>query len=120
MQAVFWSVSGKDPSKYGRTWRSKGKNIVFILLLLSLNMVIIAIARPQKLLGEEKIETEGIDIMLAIDISRSMEDEDFEPNRLEAVKEVAKEFVYDRPNDRLGLVSFCKRKPYTMPTYFRP
>src|SRR5688572_21686720 len=77
-----------------------------ILLLVSI-LLIIALARPQK--TNEKVEqwTEGIDIMLALDISQSMQIEDFDPNRLEAAKKVALDFISGRIQDRIGLVVFA-------------
>jgi len=77
-----------------------------ILMSLALVLIITALARPQK--TNEKVErwTEGIDIMLVIDISQSMQIEDFKPNRLESAKEVARNFVNGRFQDRIGLVVF--------------
>ncbi|MFZ1807765.1 MAG: VWA domain-containing protein [Cyclobacteriaceae bacterium] len=77
----------------------------FILALI-LCLVLVALARPQK--TNEKVEqwTEGIDIMLAIDISQSMQIEDFTPNRLEAAKGVARDFIGGRIQDRIGIVVF--------------
>lgn len=77
-----------------------------ILFMLVLALLLIALARPQK--TNEKVEqfTEGIDIMLVLDISQSMQFEDFEPNRLEAAKQVARDFVKGRKQDRIGLVVF--------------
>ena len=66
-----------------------------------------ALARPQSTLQEENIISEGIDIVLAMDVSGSMLARDFEPNRLEAAKAVAGEFIAGRPNDRIGLVVFA-------------
>lgn len=76
------------------------------LLMFVIILVLTALARPQK--SNEKVEqwTEGIDIMLAIDISQSMLIEDFEPNRLEAAKKVARDFISGRVQDRIGLVVF--------------
>lgn len=78
-----------------------------IILIFVLMLVLVSLARPQ--LSNEKVEqwTEGIDIMLAIDISKSMEMEDFIPNRLEAAKNVALQFVEGRVQDRIGLVVFA-------------
>src|SRR5690606_33369855 len=75
--------------------------------LLSLLMIIIALARPQR--SNEKVEqyTEGIDIMLVMDISESMDLQDFEPNRLEAAKETAIQFINGRFGDRIGMVIFA-------------
>ncbi len=77
-----------------------------LLLGLVFALMVIAIARPQK--TNEKIEqwTEGIDIMLVMDISQSMQIEDFKPNRLEAAKEVANDFIDGRFQDRIGIVIF--------------
>lgn len=76
------------------------------LLALVLVLSLMALARPQK--TNEKVEqwTEGIDIMLAVDISQSMQIEDFNPNRLEAAKNVAREFIAGRLQDRIGIVVF--------------
>ncbi len=77
-----------------------------ILLALVFALIIVALARPQK--TNEKVEqwTEGIDIMLVVDISQSMQIEDFKPNRLEAAKNVAEEFIDGRFQDRIGIVIF--------------
>lgn len=77
-----------------------------ILLAIVALLILVALARPQK--TNEKVEqwTEGIDIMLAIDISQSMQIEDFEPNRLESAKEVARNFIKGRLQDRIGIVVF--------------
>lgn len=77
-----------------------------LLLALILCLLLIALARPQK--SNEKVEqwTEGIDIMLAIDISQSMQIEDFTPNRLDAAKNVARDFIKGRLQDRIGIVVF--------------
>jgi len=77
-----------------------------IFILLALFCIVLALGRPQK--TNEKVEqwTEGIDIMMVIDISESMQIEDFKPNRLEAAKDVAKSFVAGRFQDRIGIVVF--------------
>lgn len=77
-----------------------------IALSLVLALILVALARPQR--TNEKVEqwTEGIDIMIALDISQSMQIEDFKPNRLEAAKEVARDFIKGRKQDRIGLVVF--------------
>lgn len=78
-----------------------------LLLALVAILVLLGLARPQR--SNEKVEqwTEGIDIMLAIDISQSMQIEDFTPNRLEAAKNVARDFIKGRIQDRIGLVVFA-------------
>lgn len=77
-----------------------------LLLFLVVILLLVALARPQR--TNEKVEqwTEGIDIMLAIDISQSMQIEDFTPNRLEAAKDVARDFIKGRLQDRIGIVVF--------------
>jgi Ca-activated chloride channel family protein len=77
------------------------------LRILALAAVIVALARPQTGVTSESILTEGIDIVMAMDVSSSMLAEDLEPNRLEAAKQVAAEFAQGRRNDRIGLVAFA-------------
>jgi Ca-activated chloride channel homolog len=77
-----------------------------VLFTISILLIILALARPQSTNEEVEQWSEGIDIMLVIDISQSMEIQDFEPNRLEAAKDVARNFVEGRFQDRIGLVVF--------------
>ena len=86
-----------------------GLRIVIILLL------IVALARPQSRQGDESISTEGIDIILTLDVSGSMEARDFMPNRLEAAKKVAAEFIRGRKHDRIGLVIFAAQSATQTP-----
>lgn len=80
------------------------------LRLLVLALVIIALARPVQALSEKDFETQGIDIVMSMDISGSMLAEDFKPqNRLFVAKEEAKNFIQGRQNDRIGLVIFAKK-----------
>ncbi len=79
---------------------------LFVMRLMALALLIIALARPQTSSSRQDITIEGIDIVMALDISGSMLAEDFRPNRLEAAKEVAMHFVAGRPDDRIGLVIF--------------
>ena len=74
---------------------------------LAMGMFIIALARPQSSMSWEDIQTEGIDIVLALDISSSMLAKDLKPNRLKAAKNVATSFISERPNDRIGLVVYA-------------
>lgn len=74
---------------------------------IALIPIIIALARPQKSFSENKVKTEGIDIVLSMDVSTSMLAQDLRPNRLKAAKEVAKSFVKQRNNDRIGMVVFA-------------
>ncbi len=79
---------------------------LYIFRLLAITLLILALARPQTSLSRQDISVEGIDLVIALDISGSMTAMDFKPNRLEAAKDVAVEFISDRPNDRIGLVIF--------------
>jgi Ca-activated chloride channel family protein len=89
------------------TWKQRMMHLPFILRLLSIIFIIIALARPQSSTSRQETNVEGIDIVTALDISTSMLAEDFQPNRLEASKKLAQEFIDGRPNDRIGLVVFA-------------
>jgi len=82
------------------------RHLPFILRMTALMFAIIALARPQSTSKGENVYSEGIDIVLALDISGSMLAEDFQPNRIEAAKNVAQDFITGRTNDRIGLVIF--------------
>jgi Ca-activated chloride channel homolog len=86
--------------------KNKLIHLPFLIRLMAASLLIIGIARPQSKTSWQDVKTEGIDIMIAMDISASMLAQDFKPNRLEASKEVAINFINDRPNDRIGLVIF--------------
>ena len=81
----------------------------FWLRVLAFVLIILALARPQSITQEQEIHTEGIDIVLVLDISGSMQAMDFEPNRLEAAKIVARDFIDQRVSDRIGLVVFSSQ-----------
>lgn len=84
------------------------KPLLFILRLLALTAIITAMARPQtEDVSTRTKTTRGIDIVMAIDVSSSMLARDLKPNRLAALKEVASEFIQERPNDRIGLVVYA-------------
>jgi len=78
-----------------------------VIRIITIILLILALARPQSSKGDESITTEGIDIILTLDVSGSMQAEDFKPNRLEAAKQVAADFIRGRRNDRIGLVVFA-------------
>ncbi len=82
------------------------RHSMFVLRLLALSLLIIAIARPQSTSRRQNVSVEGIDIVLALDVSGSMLARDFKPDRLEASKEIARNFILKRPDDRIGLVIF--------------
>ena len=81
-------------------------SVTVLLRFLVFFLIIIALARPQSVLQDEEVTTEGLDIMLVLDVSQSMAAEDFNPNRLEAAKKTIRSFVDKRVYDRLGLVVF--------------
>lgn len=85
---------------------SRFRHVGIVLRSLALAALIVALARPQSSLSWQNTTTEGIDIMIASDISGSMLAEDFKPNRLEAGKNIAIDFIKNRPDDRIGLVVF--------------
>jgi Ca-activated chloride channel family protein len=88
------------------TIRERLRHAPFAVRMILLGLLIVALARPQTTSSGENVYTEGIDIVLLLDISGSMLAEDFSPNRIEAAKSVAKEFVDGRQHDRIGLVIF--------------
>jgi len=88
------------------SWRSYLRHALFVFRMIVIACLIIIIARPQSTDYWEDVSTEGIDIVMAMDISSSMLARDFKPDRLEAAKNVATEFISGRPHDRIGLVIF--------------
>lgn len=93
-------------SRIPKTWKYYFRHSVFVLQLLSLSMLVVALARPQSSNSSSTVTTKGIDIVIALDISSSMLAMDFRPNRIEAAKDVAIQFISGRTNDRIGLVVF--------------
>lgn len=89
------------------TWRVRLMPLPMILRIMAFTLLVIAMARPQTRNAWQNKEVEGIDIMLAVDVSTSMLAEDLKPNRIEAAKQVAAEFVSGRPNDNIGLTVFA-------------
>ncbi|MFH1755481.1 MAG: VWA domain-containing protein [Candidatus Latescibacterota bacterium] len=86
-------------------WKRYARIVLRIAVLL---LLVLALARPQTGQSESVIHTEGVDILLVMDVSGSMQAQDFKPkNRLEAAKGVVREFIAKRPNDRIGLVAFA-------------
>lgn len=90
-----------------RSWKVYVRHILFALEMCALALLIVALARPQSSSKNQKINVEGIDIVLTMDISSSMLAQDLKPDRLEAAKNVAADFVKGRPGDRMGLVVFA-------------
>ena len=93
--------------KAPRTIRHYLRHLVFVTFLIALSFFVVVLARPQSSKNWENVTTEGIDIVIALDISSSMLAQDFQPDRLEAAKNVAMEFISGREYDRIGLVVFA-------------
>ncbi|QDO93044.1 VWA domain-containing protein [Formosa sediminum] len=94
--------------KVTNSWLPKLKHLLFALRLLALALLITALARPRTVdVSSRTNTTKGIDIVMAIDVSASMLAKDLKPNRLEALKDVASEFIKERPSDRIGLVEYA-------------
>ena len=90
-----------------RSWKLYLLHAPFLLRIAAFVMIVLVLARPQTTDNWQNTEIEGIDIMLAVDVSTSMLAEDLKPNRLEAAKQVASEFINGRPNDNIGLTIFA-------------
>lgn len=90
-----------------RTLRYRCRHLPFVLRCVAVGLMVVALARPQTSENLSKTTVEGIDIVLALDVSGTMLAADFEPDRLTAAKDVAAKFIADRPNDRIGLVVFA-------------
>ena len=95
-------------------WKLAGGSVLgwmrhfpFVLRILAIVMIIIAMARPRSSSEMERVDTEGIDIMLTMDVSTSMLARDFKPDRISAAKDIAIEFISQRPSDRIGIVVFA-------------
>jgi len=99
------SLKGFEPTK---SWLGKFKPILFIFRLSALSLLIVGMARPQTVEVTSRTKsTQGVDIVIAVDVSGSMLARDLKPNRLEALKRVASEFVHERPTDRIGIVVYA-------------
>ena len=95
-------------------WQYKGgyvkrvlRHIPFVLRVIALTAIVFAIARPRSATDFERVDTEGIDIVLAMDVSTSMLARDFKPDRIGAAKDIAIRFISERPSDRIGIVVFA-------------
>ena len=91
----------------GRSTLAWLRHLPFILRIAALCLIIVAIARPRSSTETEKVDTEGIDIVFAMDVSTSMLARDFTPDRISAAKDIAVEFIAQRPSDRMGIVVFA-------------
>ena len=98
--AAPWKAAGMSPLAYLR-------HLPFIFRIAALSLIIIATARPRSSSDVEKIDSEGIDIVLAMDVSTSMLARDFKPDRISAAKDIAIEFIAQRPSDRMSIIVFA-------------
>ena len=104
------ALQHSNPSLFdgiGQSLRVRLRWLPYALRCLAVGAMVVALARPQSQLSRQEMTVEGIDVVLAMDISGSMLAEDFKPNRLEAAKKVAADFIEGRKNDRMGLVVFA-------------
>jgi len=107
-QTASLKISSIKGFKVEQSWLVKLRPMLFLLRLLAVSTLIIAMARPRTVDETTKTKTtQGIDIVIAIDVSASMLARDLKPNRLEALKDVAARFINDRPNDRIGIVEYA-------------
>jgi Ca-activated chloride channel family protein len=88
------------------SWKSSIRHLPFLLRLLSIAFIVAALARPQTKSDEQQAEGDGVDIVLCVDVSGSMTAQDFTPNRMEAAKKVAQDFIDSRLTDRIAIVIF--------------
>lgn len=93
--------------KGGSSYLSVFRHVPFVLRIAALSLIIVSIARPRSSNDTERIDTEGIDIVMAMDVSTSMLARDFKPDRINAAKDIAIEFIAQRPSDRMGIVVFA-------------
>ena len=107
-QTATLKISSVNGFKAAPSLLAKLKPVLFAFRILALSAIIVALARPRTVDVDSKTRTtRGIDIVMAMDVSGSMLAKDLKPNRLEALKKVASDFVDDRPNDRIGLVVYA-------------
>lgn len=114
---IYLELSGRHPHLRVSTvtpWKLKGTSIMavirhlpFVLRIAALTLIVVAVARPRSSQDMERIDTEGIDIVLAMDVSTSMLARDLTPDRISASKDIAIEFISQRPSDRMGIVVFA-------------
>lgn len=114
---LFRELTGRRTSlnvASGKQWQSGGstplavlRHLPELLRLAAMCLIVVCIARPRSSSQSERVDTEGIDIILAMDVSSSMLARDFEPDRINAAKDIAMEFIAQRPSDRMGIVVFA-------------
>lgn len=114
---IYLELSGRKPHlrvSNVTPWKKEGPGLMnvlrhmpFVMRILALSFLIVALARPRSSTEVEKIDTEGIDITFAMDVSTSMLARDFNPDRISAAKDIAIEFIAQRPSDRMAIVVFA-------------
>ena len=114
---LWIELSGRRPHlrvSASAPWKKAGtsplaviRHLPFVLRTAALALLVICIARPRSSTQVDKVDTEGIDIVLAMDVSTSMLARDFDPDRISAAKDIAIEFISQRPSDRMGIVVFA-------------
>lgn len=114
---VYMELKGRNPHlrvSNAIPWKQEKNTVLniirhmpFVLRIAALSLIIIAIARPRSSTKLDKVQSEGIDIMLTMDVSTSMLARDFTPDRISAAKDIAIEFIAQRPSDRMGIVVFA-------------
>ncbi len=114
---VYMELKGRNPHlrvSNAIPWKQEKNTVLnivrhmpFVLRIAALSLIIIAIARPRSSSKLDKVQSEGIDIMLTMDVSTSMLARDFTPDRISAAKDIAIEFISQRPSDRMGIVVFA-------------
>ena len=114
---IYLELSGRKPHlrvSVAAPWKTQGmsalavlRHLPFLLRIIALSAIIVAMARPRSSSEVEKIDTEGIDIMLTMDVSTSMLARDLTPDRISAAKDIAIEFISQRPSDRIGIAVFA-------------
>lgn len=114
---IFGELRGRDPHfrvsnitpwlKGGNALYGYLRHLFFAMRIAALSLIVIALARPRSSTEMDKVDTEGIDIVLDMDVSTSMLARDFKPDRISAAKDIAIEFIASRPSDRIGIVVFA-------------
>lgn len=114
---LYRELTGRNPHMRVSTatpWKAAGtsplavlRHLPFALRVAALSLIVLAICRPRSSSQLERVDTEGIDIILAMDVSTSMLARDFNPDRISAAKDIAIEFIAERPSDRMGIVVFA-------------
>lgn len=107
MQASFTIPTTVSLKMIPKSWKVRWRSIPFAFYIIAYLFFVVAMARPQSSFRLNDIEVEAVDIVIALDVSGSMKAMDFKPNRLEACKKVATEFIEGRPTDRIGLVLYA-------------